>query len=95
VAIDVFGAETSDPAIAQISCPVLAFYGTREDQALAAAALERIRRLVAGGRVETRMIEDAVHSYFRTESPVASAIAEWIDAVLGAPESNAPRQAPT
>lgn len=90
-----FGAEASNPAIAQVSCPVLAFYGTREDQALAAAALERIRRQVAGGRAETRMIEDAVHSYFRTESAVASAIAEWMDAAFGAPESNSPRQAPS
>jgi len=83
-AIDVFGAETSNPAIAQVSCPVLAFYGTREDQALAAAALERIRRQVAGGRVETRMIEGAVHSYLRTESVVASVIAKWMDTALGA-----------
>ena len=82
--IDVLGAQTSNPPIAQISGPVLAFYGTREEQAVAAAALERIRRQVAGGRVETRLIEDAVHSHFRTESAVASAIAEWMDAALGA-----------
>jgi pimeloyl-ACP methyl ester carboxylesterase len=81
--IDVFGAETSNPAIAQVSCPVLAFYGTREDQALTATALERIRRHVAGGRVEKRMIEGAVHSYFGTESAVATAIAEWMDAAFG------------
>ena len=85
------GVETSNPPIAQVSGPVLAFYGTREDQALAAAALERIRRQVAGGRVETRLIEDAVHSYFRTESAVASAIAEWMDVAFGAPENNALR----
>jgi alpha-beta hydrolase superfamily lysophospholipase len=94
-AIDVLGAETSNPPIAQVSGPVLAFYGTREDQALAAGALERIRRQVAGGRVETRVIEDAVHSYFHTESAVASAFAEWMDAALGAPESNTPRRAPS
>ena len=88
--IDVFGAETSNPAIAQVSCPVLAFYGTREDQALAAAAMERIRRQVAGGRVETRLIEGAVHSYLRTESAVASAIGEWMDTALAAHESNTP-----
>ena len=91
--IDVFGAETSNPAIAQVSGPVLAFYGTREDQATAAAALERIRRQVAGGRVETRLIEGAVHSYLRTESAVASAIAEWMDTALTAAESNTPAKA--
>ncbi len=75
---------------AHVSGPVLAFYGTRENQAMAAAALERIRRQVAGGRVETRLIEGAVRSYLRTESAVASAVAEWMDSALAAPESNTP-----
>jgi len=64
--------------------------GTKEDRALAKAALERIRHQVAGGRVETRLIEGAVHSYLRTESAVASAIAQWMDAALAAAESNTP-----
>ena len=60
---------------------------------MAAAALKRIRHQVAGGRVETRLIEGAVHSYRRTESAVASAIAEWMDTALAAPESNPPAKA--
>jgi pimeloyl-ACP methyl ester carboxylesterase len=84
--IDVFGAETSAPAIAQVSCPVLALYGGREDQPLAAAAFERIKRQAAG-RVETRIIEGAVHSYLGSEAAAATVIANWMDAVLASPEA--------
>src|ERR1051326_3969799 len=78
--IDVFGVETSTPAIAQVSCPVLAFYGG-EDPSLAVPSLERIRRYAAGP-VETRTIEGAPHSYLGSETAVAAVIANWMDTAL-------------
>jgi pimeloyl-ACP methyl ester carboxylesterase len=78
--IDVFAVETSTPAIAHVSCPVLAFYGG-EDPSLAVPSLERIRRYAAG-RVETCTIEGAPHSYMGSETAVASVIANWLETVL-------------
>jgi pimeloyl-ACP methyl ester carboxylesterase len=94
-AIDVFGVETSTPAIAQVSCPVLALYGGKEDQALAADAFERIKRHAAG-RVETCIIDGAVHSYLQSEAAAATVIANWMEAALTSTEAmnldNASRQ---
>ena len=80
---DPYGADTPDPGIARVRCPLLLFYGTREP---GAAHLEALRRLASGAsRVDARVIDGAVHSYHGSEAAVAGVIADWLEAVPRAP----------
>ena len=77
--VDVYGFDTPEPAIRQVACPLLAFYGTEEEWVGTAADLETIRRQARrSARVETHMIAGADHSYTGHEATVASMITDWL-----------------
>jgi pimeloyl-ACP methyl ester carboxylesterase len=75
--IDVYGNDTPEPAVAQVRCPILAFYGTNEEWVGGAPDLETIRRNATAAHVTTRLIGGADHSYGGYERDVAAAIIEW------------------
>lgn len=78
--LDVYGFRSPDPAVGQIRCPLLAFYGTNEESVGTAADLEIIRANArSAARVDTRMFDGADHSYTGHETDVAAALAEWVD----------------
>ena len=80
--VDVYGFHTPNPAVAQIRCPLLAFYGTNEEQVGTRADLETIRQnATAAPRVETRVIQGADHVYTGHEAEVAALLAEWVDSL--------------
>jgi pimeloyl-ACP methyl ester carboxylesterase len=85
---DFFGtkAETRNPGVTRVRCPLLAFFGTKGDVG-DAAELEllksSIQRQSSGpSRVDTAMIRNADHMYAGEEGQVADIIAEWA-ATLG------------
>jgi pimeloyl-ACP methyl ester carboxylesterase len=68
-----------DGAVAQIRCPLLAFYGTEEPHVGTAADLEAMRQSArAASSVETALIEGADHLYTGHEAQAAAIIAGWI-----------------
>lgn len=67
------------PWISDLSCPVLAFYGTNEEDA--GEQLEIIRQS-AGDLCETQLIQNADHSYSGRQREVSRQIVGWIDAQL-------------
>jgi pimeloyl-ACP methyl ester carboxylesterase len=76
---DVYGVVLSDPAVARITCPILAFYGTEEEWVGGAADLELIKRNAKRARsVDTLMIQGGDHSYLGHWPEVADAIATWV-----------------
>jgi pimeloyl-ACP methyl ester carboxylesterase len=85
--LDVFGLRGGDAAIARVSCPLLAFFGTRDDVGGPAdldAVKARSGRLSAGPRrVDTALISRADHMYTGEEAQVAEVIAAWVDRVAG------------
>lgn len=83
---DFFGVQTPNPAVTRIRCPILAFFGTKEDVGTE-ADLELlktcIRRQSSGpGRVDTVMIPNADHMYTGEEAQVAQTIAKWADTLV-------------
>lgn len=72
---------TANPGIAHIHCPLLAFFGTRDDvggEATLELLKSSIRRQSSGpSRVDTTMIQHADHMYTGEEVQVAEAIAKW------------------
>lgn len=80
---DVFGQEVAAPALGQIRCPLLAFYGTL-DEVGGRAELELIRRQARAARVDLQMLEGVDHAYTEREAEVGGVIADWLDA-LSAP----------
>jgi pimeloyl-ACP methyl ester carboxylesterase len=80
--IDVYGGRTSDPAVARVDCPILAFYGTEEGPIGSAADLETVRRNAKSSpRVDTAMIEGSDHNYNGHEGEVAALIARWVESL--------------
>ena len=78
--MDLFGAECPNPAVAQVRCPMFAFYGTDERWVGSGADLELIRRNATGSpRVDTRLFAGANHRYTDHEPEVAAAILAWLD----------------
>lgn len=82
---DFFGTQidTRSPGITRIHCPLLAFFGTRDDVG-GEAALEllkaSIQRQSSGPtRVDTAMIKGTDHMYQGEEVQVAQNIAKWAD----------------
>lgn len=67
-----------DAWISRVRCPLLAFYGTNEDEAI--EQLETIRTH-AGGPCETQLIQNADHSYVGRQREVSRQIVAWIDAL--------------
>jgi dienelactone hydrolase len=74
-------AEHDHPAIAQIQCPVLAFFGTADVGG--GAELETIRKNARNtARVDTQVLEGADHVYTDREREAAMLIAKWIATLL-------------
>ncbi|MEO5952791.1 MAG: alpha/beta fold hydrolase [Chloroflexia bacterium] len=78
---------TSDeraPFIAQIECPILAFYGTEEEWCGTQAELDDIQAgAVASQRVDTCLLEGADHVYWGKSDMAARVIGEWIEEIAG------------
>ncbi|MGA7733260.1 MAG: alpha/beta fold hydrolase [Chloroflexia bacterium] len=71
------------PYIAQIACPILAFYGTEEEWCGSQADLDEMRRhATAAARVDTHLIEGADHVYWGKADRAAELIGGWIDQLL-------------
>lgn len=81
---DFFGTATANPAVMRVSCPLLAFFGTRGDVG-GEKELELLKTAVArlseGPRVQTAMIAGGDHVYLGEEAQVARTIGAWIDEV--------------
>jgi pimeloyl-ACP methyl ester carboxylesterase len=85
---DFFGTQTPNPAITRVTCPILAFFGSKgdiggeKDLDLLRASVQRLSH--GPRRVETAMIVHGDHEYVGEESQVAHTIARWANAeVLG------------
>ena len=80
---DFFGVRIASPAISRVSCPILAFFATRDDVGTEAdlkrlhSAAERHSR-----RVQTTMIAGGDHMYSGEEEQVSRVIFEWMDKVV-------------
>jgi pimeloyl-ACP methyl ester carboxylesterase len=83
---DFFGVRTPNPAVTRIRCPILAFFGTRDDVGTEAdlkLITTCIQRQSSGpSRVDTAMIRGADHMYTGEEAQVAQAIARWCDTLV-------------
>jgi pimeloyl-ACP methyl ester carboxylesterase len=79
---DFFGTQTPDAAITRVTCPVLAFYGSKDDiggENDLALLTSSVRRLAHGpDRVDTAMIARGNHEYVGEETQVAQVITRWI-----------------
>ncbi|HET8667796.1 MAG TPA: alpha/beta fold hydrolase [Terriglobales bacterium] len=80
---DFFGTQTPDAAITKVTCPVLAFYGSKDDiggEKDLALLTSSVRRLAHGpASVDTAMIANGNHEYVGEEAQVAQVIARWIE----------------
>jgi pimeloyl-ACP methyl ester carboxylesterase len=74
-----FQAGGERPWIADIRCPILAFYGTNEEEA--SEQLDVIRE-AAAGLCETQLIQNADHSYVGRQREVSRQMVGWIDSQL-------------
>jgi hypothetical protein len=84
---DFFGVETPNPPVTRIRCPILAWFGTKEPDIGTAADLELLRTTVkrqSSGptRVDTVMIQNAMHMYTGEEAQVAQTIVQWADTLV-------------
>ena len=79
---DFFGTQTQDAAITRVTCPILAFYGSKDDiggEKDLALLTSSVRRLTRGpARVDTAMITNGNHEYVGEEAQVAKVITRWI-----------------
>jgi pimeloyl-ACP methyl ester carboxylesterase len=93
---DFFGTQTSDAAITRVTCPVLAFFGSKGDiggEKELALLASSVRRLAHGpAKVDTVLIPNGDHEYVGEEAQVAQVIARWIetevDGTLKNPQTN-------
>ncbi len=80
---DFFGTQTPDAAITRVTCPVLAFFGSKDDiggEKDLALLTSSVRRLADGpARVDTAMIANGNHEYVGEEAQVAQVITRWIE----------------
>ena len=83
--IDFFGVRTANAAVTRISCPILAFFGTRGDVGTEAdlqLLKSSIQRQSNGPRrVDIAMIQNGDHMYSGEQSQVAETIANWADSL--------------
>ena len=75
---------TASPAAMRVSCPILAFFGSRDEvggyKELDLLKLS-VQRLSKGPRsVKTTMIAGGNHEYVGEEAQVAQTIAQWAEA---------------
>jgi dienelactone hydrolase len=62
--LDVYGFDMPEAPVSRIACPILAFYGTKEEAVGGEADLQTIRKnATSSPRVTTHMLEGADHSY--------------------------------
>jgi pimeloyl-ACP methyl ester carboxylesterase len=78
---DFFGTKTPDGGIMKITCPVLAFFGSKDDiggEKDLNRLTSSVRRLPRGpSSVSTAMIANGNHEYIGEEAQVAQTIARW------------------
>jgi pimeloyl-ACP methyl ester carboxylesterase len=83
---DFFGTQTSNPAIMRVTCPILAFFGSKGDiggETELTLLKSSVQRLSRGPRtVHTALIVNGNHEYVGEEPQVAETIARWADAEL-------------
>jgi pimeloyl-ACP methyl ester carboxylesterase len=83
---DFFGTQTPDAAITRVTCPVLAFFGSKDDiggEKDLALLTSSVRRLAHGpAKVDTAMIANGNHEYVGEEAQVAQVIARWIETAV-------------
>ena len=95
--LDIFGVSSTDAAVASIDCPLLAFFGTRDDvggDAELAVVRATPRRLETGpSRITTATITGGDHMYAGEEAQVAQVIVDWLDRSV-TPSSASPAAAP-
>jgi len=81
---DFFGTQTPNPPIGRVSCPLLAFFGTKGDiggEKELDLLKSSVQRLSKGPRsVKTTMIAAGDHEYVSEEAQVARTISEWAEA---------------
>ncbi len=83
VDLDLYGLSNPQPAVAQVTAPILAFYGTEERWVGGQAELDMIKQHAsAAPAVETRMVAGANHQYMGRESEVAGLMAAWLDGLI-------------
>jgi len=81
--IDTFGLDTMEPDVSQIGLPLLAFYGSREENVGGEAELAVIRQNARRApRVDTQVIDGADHDYTGCERRVADLISDWVEDVI-------------
>ena len=85
---DFFGVQTPNPGVTRIRCPLLVFFGTKEDvgneEDLEILRSSIKRQRTGPSRVNTIMIQGADHLYAGQEDRVAQVIAGWADTLLAA-----------
>lgn len=83
---DFFGTQTPNAAITRVTCPILAFFGSKGDiggEKALDLLKSSVQRLPHGPRkVETTMIVNGDHEYAGEEAQVAQTIARWAEAEL-------------
>ncbi|HVS30860.1 MAG TPA: hypothetical protein VMS98_05345, partial [Thermoanaerobaculia bacterium] len=77
-----FGVKMSNPGVTRITCPLLAFFGTRESEVGTEETLKLLRSAIGRHprgprRVDTAIIVRADHMYTGEEQQVAETIARW------------------
>ncbi len=81
--LDIFGVKSTDAAIARITAPLLAFFGTSGDvggEAELTVVRATGRRLTTGPRrIDTVTIARGDHMYTGEETQVAKVIADWLE----------------
>ncbi len=83
---DFFGTQTPNPAVTRVTCPILAFFGSKDDiggekdLALLKSSVQRLPR--GPRRVSTAMIANGNHEYAGEEAQVAQTIAGWAQSEL-------------
>jgi pimeloyl-ACP methyl ester carboxylesterase len=81
---DFFGTQSPNPPVSRVSCPILGFFGTKDDVGGEKELLllkSSVRRLSKGPRsVKTTMIASGNHEYVGEEAQVAQTIAQWAEA---------------
>jgi pimeloyl-ACP methyl ester carboxylesterase len=76
--LDIFGAHTPSPPVANIKCPLLVWYGTKETWIGDAEVLDFVKKQAkSSARVEPHLIEGADHWYQGTEKAVADIVTSW------------------
>ena len=83
---DFFGVHITNAGISKIQCPILAFYGSRDDignQNTLELLKTSIKKQPKGPMsVTTTMIKNADHMYMSEEMQVSDVITKWIDDIL-------------